>query len=118
MDEAWRGQLDYFLFNNGKMEEMEVRDKVKRGLEILQRHFDLVLLNNREQFSNTLLKVTGWSSTGGLAKKMDGDLVFTKDLVSKFSKLAAKNGDEDFIDGVSHVYNDNLGYLIADLTVQ
>ncbi|KAL7482849.1 hypothetical protein ACHAW6_008503 [Cyclotella cf. meneghiniana] len=118
MDEAWIGQLDYFLFNNGKIEEMEVRAKVKRGLEILQRHFDLVVLNNHQQFANTLLRVTGWSSTGGLAKKMDGDLVFTKDLVSKFSKLAAKNGDEDFIDTVSHVYNDNLGYLMADLVMQ
>jgi hypothetical protein len=118
MDEAWIGQLDYFLFNNGKIEGMEVRDKVRRGLEILKRHFDLVVLNDREQFANTLLKVTGWSSAGGLAEKMDGDLVFTKDLVSKFSKLAGKNGDEDFIDAVSHVYNDNLGYLMADLTVQ
>ncbi|KAL7516349.1 hypothetical protein ACHAWX_001375 [Stephanocyclus meneghinianus] len=118
MDEVWIGQLDYFLFNNRKIEEMEVRDKVKRGLEILQRHFDLVVLNNREQLANTLLRVTGWSFTGGLPNKMDGDLVFTKDLVSKFSKLAAKNGDEDFIDTVSHVYNDNLGYLMADLAVQ
>ncbi|KAL3784029.1 hypothetical protein HJC23_006315 [Cyclotella cryptica] len=29
IDDAWRGQLDYFLFNNGDIEEMEVRDKVK-----------------------------------------------------------------------------------------
>lgn len=113
-----RGQLDYFLFNNGEgTDALQVNDRVKRGVEILQKHFDLVLLNDRDKFVDTVLKVTGWSSPGPLAEKVHGDLIFTKDLVSQYSKLAAKSGDADFIDVVGHVYNNDLGYLF-DLMVQ
>lgn len=114
----FRGQLDYFLFNNAEhVDELEVNDRVKRGLEILQKHFDLVVLNNRDKFVDTVLKITGMSSPGSLAEKVHGDLIFTKDLVSQYSKLTAKNGDADFIDAVGHVYNNDLGYLF-DLMVQ
>ena len=113
----WTGQLDYFLFNNGKIADIESKEKVKRGIDILMKNFDLVLLNNRVKFVDTVVKVTGWSSPGHLDEKMHGDLIFTKDLVSKYNKLAGKNGDGDFIDAVNHIYNNDLGYL-ADLMVQ
>jgi hypothetical protein len=114
-----RGQLDYFLFNNAEVDvEIKVNDRVQRGLDILKKHFDLVLLDNRDKLADTVLKVTGWSSPGPIAKKVFGDLIFTKELVSKYSKLVGKNGDGDFIDAVNHVYNNDLGYLMAEFTVQ
>ncbi|KAL7514800.1 hypothetical protein ACHAXN_012121 [Cyclotella atomus] len=119
MDTPFDGQLDYLLFNNGEYDgTLETKDKVKRGIEILQKHFDLVLLNNREQFVDTVLKVTGWPSPGPLAEKAHGSLIFTKDLVSQYNKVAAKNGDGDFVDAVGHVYNSDLAYLVAALMDQ
>ena len=49
VDDAWRGRLDYFLSTNREIEEIqfEIMDTVKRGLEILQRNFDSVVLRNR-----------------------------------------------------------------------
>jgi hypothetical protein len=38
-----------------------------------------------------------------LLEKVYGDLIFTRELVSKYSKLAGKNGDGDFIDAVNNV---------------
>ena len=110
-----RGQLDYFLFNNQDGAELSMQEKVKRGMEILANHFDVVILNNRQKFVDTVLKVTGWASPISLGGKDHGELIFTKDLVSKYSKLAGKNGDADFIDAVNHVYNNDLGYLFDDL---
>lgn len=110
----WTGQLDYFLFNNGKVAGMELKEKVKQGIDILLKNFDIVLLNNRDKFVDTVVKLTGWSSPGPLDDIVNGDLIFTKDLVSQYNKLAGRNGDGDFIDAVNHVYNNDLGYL-ADL---
>ena len=110
-----RGQLDYFLFNNEDNDELSMQEKVMRGMEILTNHFDVVILNNRDKFIDTVLKVTGWTSSISLDENVHGDLIFTKDLVSKYSKLAGKNGDADFIDAVNHVYKNDLGYLFDDL---
>lgn len=119
MDTPFEGQLEYLLFNNAEYDDkLETKDKVKRGMEILQKHFDLVLLNNREKFVDTVLKVTGWPSPGPLAEKVHGQLIFTKELVSQYNKVAAKNGDGDFVDAVSHVYNNDLGFLVANLMDQ
>lgn len=116
---SWRGQLDYFLFNNKDEDvDMDMTDKVKRGVDILGRCFDLVLLNDRDKLIDTILKVTGWSSPGAISEKEYGDLVFTKDLVSKYYKLIARNGDGDFIDAVSRLYTNGLDYLVAHLAVQ
>ncbi len=119
---TWIGQLDYFLFNNGEVPEMEMKDKVRRGVDILKRQFDLVVLNNpvdnRHKVTNAVLTVTGWSSPGPLTAQIEGDLIFTKELVSKFTKMATKNGDGDFIDAVGHVWNDDLAYLLKDLMTQ
>ena len=113
-ENPWRGQLDYLLFNDGATSAIDTRDKVKMGMQLLKHHFDLVLLDNHDKYSETILKVTGWSSPEDIEGKVlsDGNLVFSKELIGKFGKLASKNGDSDFIDAVSHVYHNSLGYLM------
>lgn len=113
-DDPWRGQLDYLLFNSGDAMEMDTKEKVKRGLRLLKEHFDLVVINDHDRYSQTILRATGWSSPVSIPKRtfLNDGLVYSKDLVSKYTKLAAKNGDADFIDAVGHVYQNSLGYLM------
>ena len=113
----WSGELDQFLFNAVEEEggtPMEVKDKVKSGMMVLKEHFDVVLIDGQGDFSEELLRITGWKNASGKVKKAnvsDGELVYSKNLVSQFGKMSAKNGDADFIDAVNHVYHNSLGYL-------
>ena len=118
-DRPWRGQLDYLLFNNKELSEeemaLEMKDRVKRGIKLLNSNFDLVVLDDHDKFASTILKVTGWSTPGEMPKKIlsdSTDLVFSKELVSSWGKMSGKNGDTDFIDAVNHAYCNSLGYLM------
>jgi len=117
----WTGQLDRFLFNsyNGT-QEMDMRDKVKRGMELLKKHFSIVMVDDTngrgaDDFATELLRITGWSASRRPKKASisdDGELLYSKELVSKFTKMSSKNGDADFIDAVNHVYHNSLDYLM------
>ncbi|KAL7538203.1 hypothetical protein ACHAXR_009076 [Thalassiosira sp. AJA248-18] len=109
----WTGQLDRFLFNSGNDDLMEMKEKVKRGMQLLEAHFDLVLVDGQGDFAEDILRITGWTATSQVKKAnvSDGGLVYSKDMVSQFGKLSTKNGDADFIDAVNHVYHNSLGYL-------
>jgi len=111
----WTGQLDHFLFNAGERAPLEMKDKVKRGMQLLREHFDLVRLAGRADVTEDVLQITGLTSPG-LAKEAsvsDGELVYSKELISRFGKTSAANGDSDFIDAVNHVYHHSLGFLLS-----
>lgn len=114
MEDPWTGQLDRFLFNVGDNSSMEMKDKVKRGVQLLRDHFELVMVDGQADFTEDILRITGWNSRSQVKKASvsDGGLVYSKDLVSKYGKLSTKNGDADFIDAVNHVYHNSLGYLM------
>jgi hypothetical protein len=115
MSDPWTGQLDHFLFNSDSGKSINTKDKVKMAMKVLREHFDIVMVEGKDDFLEELVKITGLSA-GSLVKKAsvsdkDG-LVYSKDLVSSFGKISTLNGDADFIDAVSHAYYNNLAFLM------
>ena len=123
---AWIGQLDHFLFKSDNVTEIGIphtegeislmKNKIKMTMNVLIDHFDLVLVDGNNNFSDELLKITGWSTVGHHLEKTPvsdkGGLLYTKELISAFGKISTKNGDADFIDAVNHVYHNSLEYLV------
>ena len=113
----WASVLDFFLYNiigpvgrnpHGATKE----EKVRRGIELLQRHFDVVSLGDHTEFMNQVLNYTGWQRLDmphmNVHKR---PLEFTKKEVETLYKLLVKNGDIDFVDAVKQRYNGHLSYL-------
>ena len=113
----WATMLDFFLYNiigpmgrnpyNATKEE-----KVRRGIELLQRHFDVVSLGDHTEFMYEVLNYTGWKHLDmphmNVHKK---SLEFTKKEVETLYKLLVRNGDVDFVDAVKKRYSGHLSYL-------
>lgn len=59
-------QLDYLLYNMGPRNVYNVtkEEKVRRAIEILQRHFDVLLLSDYDRFTDIIHKITGWVPKG------------------------------------------------------
>ena len=116
----WTGQLDHFLFNSsGSSNEdtsMETKDKVKRAMQLLKEEFDIVQVQGKGgDFAAEILKITGWTTSSEVKEASvsdTGGIIYSKDLVSKYGKMSTKNGDNDFIDAVNHVYHNNLAFLM------
>lgn len=55
-------QIDYMLYNMGPRNEQHAtkEEKVRRAVEILQRHFDVVSLGDHDMFTDIINKITGW----------------------------------------------------------
>ena len=112
---SWRGQLDYFLYNNGKIMESDPKVKVKDAMNKLRQHYDLVLIDSKDDYTKEILKVTGWKSPGEVeaneANMEIGDLRYSKPMVKQYTKFDDKNGDAHFYDALNHVYYNDLAYL-------
>eukprot|EP00984_Skeletonema_dohrnii_P020014 scaffold9681_cov103-Skeletonema_dohrnii-CCMP3373.AAC.7 len=113
----WATMLDFFLYNiNGPTgrnpHNVTKEEKVRRGIELLQRHFDVVSLGDHTEFMNQVLNYTGWKHLDmpqmNVHKK---PLEFTKKEVEKLYKLLVRNGDVDFVDAVKQRYSGHLSYL-------
>ncbi|KAL7550616.1 hypothetical protein ACHAWF_013835, partial [Thalassiosira exigua] len=112
----WQTQLDYFLYNfmtrnplcssrplphqcNDKMKDGVEKDaKVRRALEILREHFDIVTVGEHDRYKRELLAVTGWKDremtrTNTYSK----ELTFTKKEVEELQRLLEENGDTEFM---------------------
>merc|ERR1712127_490425 len=105
----WQTQLDYFLYNlmarnpYGVSKEM----KVKRALDLLQEHFDVVTLGYHDGHKRELLRQTGWKDT--LMKRTNThrkEITVSKKEVENMQKLLNDNGDIDFMEGVKYMYRD------------
>lgn len=114
---SWRGQLDYFLYNTGKVMESDPKVKVKDAMNKLREHYDLVLLDSKDDFTKEILKITGWKSPDGEFETAEtrsmeiGELRYSKPMVKQYTKFDAKNGDADFYDALNHVYYNDLAFL-------
>lgn len=115
MSNPWTGQLDHFLSYSDSDTPMDTKDKIKMAMRVLKEHFDIVMVEGKGDFSEELVKITGWSAEnrvkGAFVSDKDG-LVYAKELVSAFGKISGKNGDADFIDAVNHVYHGSLSFLM------
>lgn len=123
----WNTVLDFFLYNNHGLRyhddypngpggrnpyNVSKEEKVRRGMELLHRHFDLVTLSDHSLFSETLLKWTGWTPIDMPRTNVyKGALDFTKKEVENMQHLLLKNGDIEFIDQVKREYYGYLKYL-------
>jgi hypothetical protein len=116
-DLPWRGQLDYFLYNNGEILSFDTKVKVKDAITKLREHYDLVLLDGKDNFSKEILKVTGWKSSNDEEVVADvnnmeiGGLRYSKQMVKQYTKYDAINGDADFYDALDHIYYNDLAFL-------
>lgn len=109
-------QLDYLLYNHGprNIHNAPKEEKVRRAIELLQRHFDIVLLSDHQRFTEIILKVTGWKSTKMRhANSFNQEMNYTEREIYKIKTLTEANGDVLFIDAVKHIYYGHLDYLLA-----
>lgn len=109
-------QLDYILYNGPMRNPYNVtkEEKVRRGMELLSRHFDIVLVSDYERFTEIILKVTGWKGIAMRhANAYNGELNFSERELYKIQRLTEENGDVMFLDAVKHVYYGHLDYLLA-----
>ncbi len=110
-------ELNFFLYNNDKLigpnpYHVTKEEKVQRGMELLQRHFDVVSVGDHSQFMNDVLNYTGWKYLDMPRTNVHkGDLDFTKKEVESLYKLLVRNGDVDFVDAVKVRYGGHLSYL-------
>ena len=108
-------QLDYFLYNGKRNQHNATKEeKVRRAIELLRRHFDVVLLSDYERFTQIILKVTGWRGAPiRHTNAFHGVLEFTERELNRIKSLTEGNGDVMFIDAVKHIYYGHLDYLLA-----
>lgn len=86
---------------------------MRRAMELLQRHFDIVMLSDYKRFNDIILKVTGWLGFEMKhANVFKGELDYTERELNKIKTLTEANGDVLFIDAVKHVYYGHLDYLL------
>mmetsp|Transcript_790 Transcript_790/g.1448 ORF Transcript_790/g.1448 Transcript_790/m.1448 type:complete len:339 (-) Transcript_790:373-1389(-) len=109
-------QIDYLVYNRGPRNQHNAtkEEKVRRAMELLQRHFDVVLLSDYKRFTEIILKVTGWNPVGMRhANVFNGELNFTERELNKIKTLTEANGDVLLIDAVKHIYYGHLDYLLV-----
>eukprot|EP00804_Cyclotella_cryptica_P022882 CCRYP_005081-RA/>CCRYP_005081-RA protein AED:0.05 eAED:0.05 QI:52/1/1/1/0.75/0.6/5/1425/385 len=122
----WNTVLDFFLYNiqihryhdnyptNIGRNPFNVtkEEKVRRAMEILDTHFDVITIGDHAEFKRQILNMTGWTDMdiphANVYKK---ELDFTKKEIEALQKGLAKNGDTDFIDMVKLRYQWPLSYL-------
>ena len=110
----WATNLDFLLYNKARRNPYNAtkEEKVRRAMEILQRHFDIVTVGNHDKFIDQVLTLTGWEYMKlPYTNVFKGDLYFTKKEVEKLQRLLRSNGDIDFIDSVRMKYDGYLSYL-------
>ncbi|EJK48588.1 hypothetical protein THAOC_32599 [Thalassiosira oceanica] len=110
-------QIDYMLYNRGPRNEQNATkyEKVRRAIEILVRHFDVVMVSDYARFTEIICRITGWTCLKMKhANAFKGQLNFTERELRKIKDLTEANGDNLFIDAVKHVYYGHLDYLLVD----
>ncbi|KAL7516791.1 hypothetical protein ACHAWX_001768 [Stephanocyclus meneghinianus] len=116
----WATQLDFFLYNNHARNPhskflatthsifqygVVKQEKVRRALELLRKHFDIITVGEHARYKDTLLSMTGWEDKiMPRHNTYRGTLVFTKEEVEELFKLLDENGDIDFIYEVKKIY--------------
>ncbi|KAL7451073.1 hypothetical protein ACHAWC_004572, partial [Mediolabrus comicus] len=94
-------QLDYLLYNMGPRNVYNAtkEEKVRRAIEILQRHFDVLLLSDYDRFTDIIHKMTGWFPRNIRESNVfQGDLNYSYADLQKIKSLTEANGDVMFID--------------------
>mmetsp|Transcript_23111 Transcript_23111/g.47531 ORF Transcript_23111/g.47531 Transcript_23111/m.47531 type:complete len:234 (-) Transcript_23111:1912-2613(-) len=108
-------QLDYLVYNHGPRNTYLVskEEKVKRAMELLRRHFDIVIYQNHKKFQELVVNITGWKTDDiPHANVYHGQLNYTQRELDKFRRLTYANGDVEFIKAIRLYYGGYLEYLV------
>eukprot|EP00956_Cyclotella_meneghiniana_P009816 scaffold13605_cov25-Cyclotella_meneghiniana.AAC.2 len=114
----WASQLDYFLFNcwdkNLDLHNtMSREEKVKRGIEILRNHFDLVIYQNHDLFEEIITRMIEFPPISLRSSNQHMlEINFTTQELSLMKRKVYENGDVDWIKAIQHIYGDYLKYLV------
>ena len=106
----WQTQLDYFLYNilDRNPDGVDKETKIQRGLELLERHFDIVTVGEHDRFRRELLEMTGWEEKEMKRENSHPrDFMFSKREIEEMQKLIEDNGDTDFIYQVKSRYKND-----------
>lgn len=113
MPSMWKTQLDYLLYNNGPRNGSTREEKVRRAVELLARHFDLVTIEDQDRYREAISQITGMEGlTIESTNIYDGEINFTQSELELLKRRTYENGDLDFIDAAKHMYGNYLDYLI------
>lgn len=107
----WATQLDYFLYNFlARNPDGADRDaKVRRALQLLRDHFDVVAAGDHAAFQREVLRRTGWKARNMTrTNAFSVDLTFTKSEVEGLHDLLEANGDVDFLHEVKARYREGV----------
>ena len=116
---VWATQLDYFLFNCWDKNldlsnEMTREEKVRKAMDILRKHFDLVIYQNHELFVEIITRMIEFvpiSLRSSNEHKLE--INFTSDEIGLMKRRVYENGDVDWINAIRHVYDAQLQYLVG-----
>ena len=115
----WASQLDYFLFNYWDKNldlnfTMSREEKVKRGIEILRNHFDLVIYQNHDLFVEVITRMIGFIPIPlQSSNEHTLEINFTTQELGLIKRKIYENGDVDWINAIRHIYGDHLRYLVS-----
>jgi len=84
--------------------EISKEAKVKRALQLLRDHFDIVVVGDHDRFEKELLSITKWEKKTMNRHNTGGDTPFNKSDVELIQRLLQDNGDIDFIYKVRDIY--------------
>ena len=123
----WSTVLDFFLYNTQGLRHHDdypngpggrnpynvtKEEKVRRAMELLHRHFDIVTVADHAKFMTTILNWTGWMDIGMPKTNVHrATIPFTKKGVEDLQKKLLKNGDTEFVDQAKLEYHGYLSYL-------
>lgn len=116
---VWSSQLDYLLFNcwdkNFDLNiTMTKEEKVKKAMDILRNHFDLVVYQNHDLFVDIITKALGFPPISLRTTNQHMlEINFTTQELDLLKNKIYENGDVDWINAVRHIYDDHLKYLVS-----
>jgi len=115
----WSTQLDYLLHNRWDKNHdlnytMSREEKVKTGIDILRRHFDLVIYQNHTRLQEIVPKMMNVPPMPIKSVNLFPlEIKFTAKELGLLKRKIYENGDNDWINAVRHIYDDHLKYVVS-----
>jgi hypothetical protein len=87
---------------------------VKTGIDILRRHFDLVIYQNHTRLQEIVPKMMNVPPMPIKSVNLFPlEIKFTAKELGLLKRKIYENGDNDWINAVRHIYDDHLKYVVS-----
>lgn len=88
--------------------------KVRRAMDLLKRHFDLVVYQNHDLFVEIITRMIEFVPISLRSSNQHMlEINFTIDEIRLMKQKIYENGDVDWINAIRHVYGAHLQYLFG-----